>query len=99
MRWNAAHEEGAGDDGDPDDVGNVRHGRHGRDADAIETTPEQLRSWLDERRALYVNPRLSVGEIARGGDGLITAEIVTVDGSLVQGLAFNRWPGFVRRID
>jgi hypothetical protein len=34
-----------------------------------------------------------------GRDGSITAEIVTVDGSLVQKLAFNRYPGLVRQVD
>lgn len=68
-------------------------------AEAVETTPEKVRAWLDERLALHANPRLTIGEIAPADDGSITAEIVTVDGSLVQKLAFNRWPGFVRRID
>jgi hypothetical protein len=68
-------------------------------AEQIETTPEKVRAWLEDRLAHHANPRLAIGEIAPAGDGSITAEIVTVDGSLVQKLAFNRWPGFARRID
>lgn len=68
-------------------------------AEQIETTPETVRAWLEERLAHHANPRLAIGGIAPADDGSITAEIVTVDGSLVQKLAFNRWPGFVRRID
>jgi hypothetical protein len=44
------------------------------------------------------NPRLKLGEISTAADGSITGEIVTVDGSLVQKLAFNRYPGLVRQI-
>jgi hypothetical protein len=41
---------------------------------------------------------LKLGEIGTDADGSITAEILTVDGSLVQKLAFNRYPGLVRQI-
>jgi len=43
--------------------------------------------------------RLVIGEVASAEDGSIVAEIVTVDGSLVQKLAFNRYPGLFRAID
>jgi hypothetical protein len=61
-----------------------------------EMTPERVRSWLEQRLARHANPRLKIGKIAAADGGEITAEIVTVDGSLVQKLAFNRYPGFVR---
>ena len=61
-------------------------------------TPERVRAFLEERLARLANPRLKLGEIATAEDGSITAEIVTVDGSLVQKLAFNRYPGLVRQI-
>lgn len=63
-----------------------------------EMTPERVRAWLGRRLAAHANPRLRIGEIATAADGSITAEIVTVDGSLVQKLAFNRYPGLVRQI-
>jgi hypothetical protein len=63
-----------------------------------EMTPERARSFLEDRLAWLGNPRLKLGEIATAEDGSITAEIVTVDGSLVQKLAFNRYPGLVRQI-
>jgi hypothetical protein len=63
-----------------------------------EMTPERARSFLEDRLTWLGNPRLKLGEIATAEDGSITAEIVTVDGSLVQKLAFNRYPGLVRQI-
>lgn len=42
--------------------------------------------------------KLSLGEIGAAVDESITAEIVTVDGSLVQKLAFNCYTGLVRLI-
>jgi hypothetical protein len=63
-----------------------------------EMTPERVRSFLEERLARLGNPRLTLGEIAAADDGSIMAEIITVDGSLVQKLAFNRYPGLVRQI-
>jgi hypothetical protein len=68
-------------------------------AAASEMTPEKVRAWVQERLDALGNPRLKLGAVGDGGDGSITAEILTVDGALVQKLAFNRWPGFVRRID
>jgi hypothetical protein len=63
-----------------------------------EMTPERVRAFLAQRIAAHGNPRLKLGEIATAGDGSITAEIVTVDGSLVQKLAFNRYPGLFRQV-
>jgi hypothetical protein len=64
--------------------------------DQIEMTPERVREFVQRRLAWHGNPRLKIGEIATSSDGRITAEIVTVDGSLVQKLAFNRYPGLFR---
>lgn len=63
-----------------------------------EMTLESVRAWLEQRLAWHGNPRLKIGEITAAGDATITAEIVTVDGSLVQKLAFNRFPGLVRQM-
>lgn len=62
-----------------------------------EVTPEQVLLWLEQRLKRHGNPRLTLGEITADDDS-ITAEIVTVDGSLVQKLAFNRFPGLVRQL-
>ncbi|MDP2123627.1 MAG: hypothetical protein Q8J92_04525 [Parvibaculum sp.] len=64
-----------------------------------EMTPESVRTFLEKRLEWHANPRLKIGKIAKAADGGITAEIVTVDGSLVQKLAFNRHPGLVRQIE
>jgi hypothetical protein len=63
-----------------------------------EMTPERVRTFVEEHLTRQGNPRLKLGEVATAVDGSITAEIVTVDGSLVQKLAFNRYPGLVRQI-
>jgi hypothetical protein len=63
-----------------------------------EMTPERVRSLLEQHLAWHGNPRLKLGSIAKAADGSITAEIVTSDGSLVQKLAFNRYPGLVRQV-
>ncbi len=64
-----------------------------------EMTPERVRTWLETRLEWHGNPRLQIGEIGKAADGSITAEIITIDGSVVQKLAFNRYPGLVRQIN
>lgn len=64
-----------------------------------EMTPEKVQTWLKGELDRLGNPRLMLGAIGATPDGSITAEIRTVDGALVQKLAFNRYPGFVRQID
>ena len=63
-----------------------------------EMTEDRVRALLERQLSNLGNPRLKLGEIGTASDGSITAEIVTVDGSLVQKLAFNRYPGLVRQI-
>jgi hypothetical protein len=63
-----------------------------------EMTEDRVRTFLEESLARHGNARLKIGEIATAEDGSITAEILTVDGSLVQKLAFNRYPGLFRQI-
>lgn len=63
-----------------------------------EMTPDRVRAFLEQQLARHGNPRLALGEIAVADDGGILAEIVTVDGSLVQKLAFNRYPGLFRQL-
>tara|TARA_R110002020_G_scaffold402013_1_gene612206 strand:- start:6540 stop:7091 length:552 start_codon:yes stop_codon:yes gene_type:complete len=63
-----------------------------------EMTEDRVRALLERQLDTLGNPRLKLGGIGTASDGSITAEIVTVDGSLVQKLAFNRYPGLVRQI-
>lgn len=65
---------------------------------AEEMTPERVRAFLERQLSAYGNPRLTLGDIVTAADGNVVAEIVTVDGSLVQKLAFNRYPGLFRQI-
>lgn len=64
-----------------------------------EMTVDRVRALLERHLTNLGNPRLKLGEIGTLADGSITAEILTVDGSLVQKLAFNRYPGLVRQVD
>ena len=63
-----------------------------------EMTEDRVRALLEREMTNLGNPRLKLGEISTAADGSITGEIVTMDGSLVQKLAFNRYPGLVRQI-
>lgn len=63
-----------------------------------EMTEDRVRALLEQQLTGLGNPRLKLGEIGTASDRSITAEILTVDGSLVQRLAFNRYPGLVRQI-
>jgi len=64
-----------------------------------EMTPDRVRALLEQALAQLDNPRLKIGEIGTAADGSIIAEIVTIEDSLVQKLAFNRYPGLVRQIE
>lgn len=64
-----------------------------------EMRPARVEAFLSHLLERHGNPRLMIGEITEAEDGSIIAEIVTVDGSLVQRLAFNRYPGLFRQID
>lgn len=64
-----------------------------------EMTPARVETFLAHMLERHDNPRLRIGEITEAEDGSIIAEINTVDGSLVQRLAFNRYPGLFRQID
>lgn len=66
---------------------------------APEMTPDKVQSLLQAQLDRLGNPRLVLGAIGEAPDGSIIAEIRTVDGALVQKLAFNRFPGLVRQID
>jgi hypothetical protein len=64
-----------------------------------EMTPARVEAFLSHLLEGHNNPRLRIGQITQSEDGSIIAEIVTVDGSLVQLLSFNRYPGLFRQID
>ena len=69
------------------------------DGAPTEMTPARVEAFLSHLLERHRNSRLEIGEITEAEDGSIVAEIVTVDGSLVQRLAFNRYPGLFRQID
>lgn len=62
---------------------------------STELSTEQVKTMLQQALG---NPRLEIGKISQTDDSTIVAEIVTKDGSVVQKLAFNRYPGLVRQL-
>ena len=60
---------------------------------------DDARHFLDHRLAWHGNKRLKVGEIKVVDDDKITAEITTVDGSLVQRLEIDRHSGAIRHVE
>ncbi len=56
-------------------------------------TVEKVKSILEGRLAWHGNDRLKVGKVADKDDKTITAEIVTVDNSLVQTLTIDKATG------
>lgn len=56
-------------------------------------TVEKVKSILEGRLAWHGNERLKVGKVAEKDGKTITAEIVTVDGSLVQTLVIDKATG------
>lgn len=64
-----------------------------------EMTGDRVREFLERLLERHGNPRLTIGTIEDGEDGTIVAEITTVDGSVVQRLAFNRYPWPFRQIE
>lgn len=57
-------------------------------------TVDQVKSILENRLAMHGNDRLKIGSVTEKDDTTIIAEIITVDGSLVEKLAFNRQTGW-----
>jgi len=53
---------------------------------------KRMERWLSVRN----NPRLKLGEVKEKDDNTITADVVTVDNSLVQRFAIDRHTGFYR---
>jgi hypothetical protein len=58
-----------------------------------------VRSWLDRSLEAHGNKRLKVGDVKATDDDTIVAEIVTVDGSLVQRLEVDRQTGRMQQVN
>jgi hypothetical protein len=59
---------------------------------------DHVRRMLEQRLAWHGNPRLEVGPVEAAEDGRIIAEVVTVDGSLVQRFAVDPASGMLWQI-
>lgn len=64
---------------------------------AQDLSVDDVRHYLEDRLAVHGNERLKVGDVKRADDGTIVADIVTVDGSLVERFNVNRHTGALRR--
>jgi hypothetical protein len=60
---------------------------------------DDVRHFFADRLAMHDNKRLRVGEVKEGEDDTITADIETVDGSLVQRFGVDRHSGAVRQVE
>lgn len=63
-----------------------------------EVSIERVRATVEGHLVWHGNPRLRLGEVAEHEDGTITAEIETVDGSLVQRLSVDS-TGHMMQVD
>ena len=58
-----------------------------------------VRSWLDRSLEAHGNKRLKVGDVTATDDDTIVAEIVTIDGSLVQRIEVDRQTGRMQQVN
>lgn len=63
---------------------------------AEDLTAADVREMMEHRLAWSGNPNVKVGKVEERDDDTIVAEVVTQDGSLVQGLEVNRHTGWMR---
>jgi hypothetical protein len=59
---------------------------------------DDVRHFFEDRLAWHGNDRLRVGEVKEADDDAITADIETVDGSLVQRFQVDRHSGAMRQV-
>ncbi|MEQ8356296.1 MAG: hypothetical protein RH942_12215 [Kiloniellaceae bacterium] len=62
-------------------------------------TADDVRHFLEHRLEMHGNKRLKVGEVKAADEDKITADITTVDGSLVQRLEVDRHSGRMNHIE
>ncbi len=62
-------------------------------------TVDDVRHFLEHRLAWRGNKRLKLGEVKEADEETIIAEIVTVDGSLVQRFKIDRHTGRMKQVD
>ena len=62
-------------------------------------TVDDVRHFFGHHLERHDNKRLKLGEVKQRDEDTITAQIVTVDGSLVQAFEVDRYNGIAKRID
>ncbi len=77
----------------------MEHGFGTRVVPMRHLTVDDVRHFLEHRLAWRDNKRLKLGEVKEADEDTIIAEIVTVDGSLVQRLRVDRHTGRMKRVD
>ncbi len=68
----------------------------GATASGLDLTTDKVTKMLEQRLTMHGNDRLKVGKVVQTDDDTIVAEIVTVDGSLVNKFAIDRDTGVHR---
>jgi hypothetical protein len=71
----------------------------GQAAAALELSADDVRGRLEGMLTWHGNDRLKVGEVSEIDDDTVRAEIVTVDGSLVQRFEVDRHAGQMQRLN
>ena len=66
---------------------------------ALELSADDVRGRLEGMLTWHGNDRLKLGEVSEIDDDTVRAEIVTVDGSLVERLEVNRHTGQMQRLN
>lgn len=74
-------------------------GPGGRGFAALDLKVDDVKTWFTRRLAIRGNKRLKLGKVTKKDDNTFEAEIVTVDGSLVEKYAVDRRTGFMRSVE
>ena len=79
--------------------GMMRPGSGGQVVSGTDLSAEDVRHFLEHRLEWQGNKRVKVGDVKETDDSTIVAEIVTVDGSLVQRLTIDRHTGAMQQAE
>lgn len=78
-------------------MGRSMRGQGMRVVPSLNVTVKDVRLFMEKRLELVGNKRLKVGPVKQVGERIITADIVTVDNSLVRRFEIDRNTGWVKK--
>lgn len=79
--------------------GMMRPGSGGQVVPGTDLSADDVRHFLEHRLEWHGNKRVKLGDVKETDDSTIVAEIVTVDGSLVQRLKIDRHTGAMQQAE